>query len=144
MKRAITLFLRCRAGSSAVEFAILALPMFLLLFGSVEAGRAYWTSQAVKDIATSVARCIGVVHPECASGGAYDTAKAIAYASSAAREFGVSLNPGSVQIQANTECAGVGGFAVVTVSHSFSSPLALIFRDAIVMTGRSCYPIAGA
>src|SRR5690606_870355 len=66
MKQAVTRFLKCRSGSSAVEFAILVLPMVLLLFGSVEAGRAFWTSQAVKDVATSVARCIGVSHPECA------------------------------------------------------------------------------
>lgn len=144
MKRAASLFLRCRAGSSAVEFAILALPISLLLFGAVEAGRAYWTSQAVKDVATSVARCIGVAHPECAPAGAFDQTTSIAFASSAARGFGVALDPASIQIQENGECAGVGGFVIVTVTHRFSSPLELVFGDDIIMTGSSCYPVAGA
>lgn len=123
---------------------MLALPLFVLLFGSVEAGRAYWTSQAVKDVATSVARCIGVVHTECASSGAFDATKAMSYATSVAREFGVSLVPGSVVIEENGECAGVGGFAIVTVSHRFSSPIELVLRDNMFMTGTSCFPTTGA
>ncbi|MFC5384607.1 TadE/TadG family type IV pilus assembly protein [Aquamicrobium segne] len=141
MKQTVSRFLKCCDGSSAVEFAILALPMFLLLLGSVEAGRAYWTSQAVKDVATSVARCIGVARPECAPDGTYDTAAAVSYGTAAARGFGVLLDPGSIVIDENGECAGVRGFAIVTVSYRFSSPIELIFPDEIIMIGSSCYPV---
>lgn len=147
MKRLLLGFLKCRNATSAIEFAILALPMFMLLFGSVEAGRAYWTSQAVKDVATSVARCIGVASPECVKDGAFDKEQTLSYAMTSARSFGVPLLKNSVTIMENAECAGVGGFAVVTVSHRFSSPVGLLgdmFTDGIVFKRRSCYPVTAA
>lgn len=147
MKRLLPRFLKSRSGASAIEFAILALPMFILLFGSVEAGRAYWTSQAVKDVATSVARCIGVAGPECVKDGAFDKERTLSYAVSSARALGVPLSKASVTIVENGECAGVGGFAVVTVSHRFSSPVGLLgdmFADGIVFERRSCYPVTAA
>ncbi|WP_187970752.1 TadE/TadG family type IV pilus assembly protein [Aquibium microcysteis] len=143
MRRALRRFLACRAGSSAVEVAILALPMFALLFGSIEGGRAYWTSQAVKDVATSVARCIGIAQPECAPGGTFDAAQARTYAVAAARGLGVLLDPDLVEIDGEGTCAGIGGFAVVTVSYRFLSPVGFVFPEDIVMTGQSCFPVAG-
>lgn len=143
MRRTLSRFLRCRDGSSAVEVAILALPMFLLLFGTVEGGRAYWTSQAVQDVATSVARCIGISQPECAPGGAFDAGQTRSYAVAAAQGLGVPLDPELVEIDENGECAGIGGFAVVTVTYRFLSPVDIVFPDAIVMTGQSCFPVTG-
>ena len=118
--------------------------MLVLLFGGVEAGRAYWTNQAIKDVATSVARCVGVARPECAPGGTYNDAKTLSYAMDAAKNLGVSLAPGSVRVVANGECAGVGGFVVVTVTHRFTSPVEIVFSNAIVMTGDACYPVTSS
>lgn len=147
MKRLVCHFLKSVSGASAIEFAILALPMFMLLFGGVEAGRAYWTSQAVKDVATSVARCIGVASPECVRDGIFDRDKTISYALSNALSLGVPLAKNSITITENGECAGVGGFAVVTISHSFASPVGLLgnmFADGITFERRSCFPVTAA
>lgn len=147
MKQLCRRLLQCRSGASAIEFAILALPMFLLLFGSVEAGRAYWTSQAVKDVATSVARCIGVASPECVKDGTYDKDRSVSYALASARGLGVPLSQASVTIKENDECAGIGGFAVVTISHRFTSPVGLLgkmFADGIIFERSSCYPVTAA
>lgn len=147
MKRLFFRLLQCRSGASAIEFAILALPIFLLLFGSVEAGRAYWTSQAVKDVATSVARCIGVASPECVKDGDFDRERSVSYAISSARGLGVPLSPASVTIKENSTCAGIGGFAVVTISHRFSSPVGLLgkmFADGITFEKSACYPVTAA
>ena len=49
-----------RSGSSAVEFALILLPLTMLIFGGVEFGRLMWTRNGMQQTAVNVARCMGV------------------------------------------------------------------------------------
>lgn len=53
-------------GAAAVEFALIMLPVFILLFGLVQYGLYFWAMQGGSDIARSAARLAAVGHPaEC-------------------------------------------------------------------------------
>jgi Flp pilus assembly protein TadG len=51
---------RARQGTTAVEFAICALAMVLMVVGFVEFGRRTWTFEVLQDAATEGARCMGL------------------------------------------------------------------------------------
>lgn len=142
MRRLAARFIRCRGGSAAVEFAMLALPFFVLVAGTVEAGRAYWTAQAIGDVATDAARCVAVGGPACSDGGAFSAARAAAYAEGVARQYGIRLEPGSVSVSPSDRCGGEEGFVSVSVTHSFASPAAPLLEafSGSPMTARSCFP----
>lgn len=44
MSRAFARLLRSTSGASAIEFALIAMPLLLFLFGTMEYGRLMWTS----------------------------------------------------------------------------------------------------
>ena len=49
-------FRRCRFGGTAVEFALLAPVLIMMLMGSVAYGGYFWTAHAVQQIANDAAR----------------------------------------------------------------------------------------
>ncbi|MDE2486060.1 MAG: pilus assembly protein [Alphaproteobacteria bacterium] len=66
---------RARDGATAVEFALIAPVLFLLLLGLIEVGRAYWIQSALDFAVQETARC-GVVQaasPACATPAALQT-----------------------------------------------------------------------
>ena len=50
-------FCRDVQGASAVEFAILAVPFFMMLFGIIEGGRLLWTQVGLQHAVETAARC---------------------------------------------------------------------------------------
>lgn len=124
-------------ASTAIEFALLAGPFLLMVFGVIEFSRALWTRQVLANIATETARCVAVVQHECAdSAGSYSRTKATEFVKHAARDLGVSLlDP--ITIKENTTCDGLAGFASVEVIGNFDS---LFPADWIMsFTGHSCF-----
>lgn len=57
--------LRSRAGTTAVEFALVALPFVLLLLGILEFSRVIWTKSAMQFAVEAAARCAVVNEQEC-------------------------------------------------------------------------------
>jgi hypothetical protein len=57
-------FCRDIAGSAAVEFALTAPVLILLMFGIIEAGRALWAQNSLQYAVERAARC-GVVYYTC-------------------------------------------------------------------------------
>ena len=51
-------------GSVAIEFAMIALPLILLLVGTIEISRYTWTRLALQDAASEGARCLGLGLPD--------------------------------------------------------------------------------
>src|SRR5262245_39650729 len=49
---------RDQAGVSLIEFALIALPLFILLYGTFEIGFVYWASQELENAATYGARLV--------------------------------------------------------------------------------------
>lgn len=135
--RAIRRLLGDSRGATAIEFALLAGPFLLLVFGVIEFSRGLWIRQALINITTSTARCVAVAQQECAdAAGVYSTTQTMAYVNASARNLGVTLlEPAS--INANTTCNGLTGFASVSVEAQFES---LFPIDQIMsFTSQSCF-----
>ena len=54
------------AGTNSLEFAFVAIPLFLFILGAVDFGRLYWTQSALQYAAEAAARCATV---NCCNGG---------------------------------------------------------------------------
>jgi Flp pilus assembly protein TadG len=68
LRRALTRFSRGRGGSTAVEFAMLAVPFLGLLFGIVELGMIYLVSTTLDNATTDAARQIRTGQLQLAGG----------------------------------------------------------------------------
>ncbi|WP_419815140.1 TadE/TadG family type IV pilus assembly protein [Glacieibacterium sp.] len=115
-----------KRGTTAVEFALVLMPLMLLLFGILEFGRLLWTKAAFQQTAMSVARCMGVKQPACATGTNVDTAKATTYALSLATSFHVPLPASALALSASGTCGGQGGFSRVVITSTFHVVVPLI------------------
>lgn len=132
-----------RRGASAVEFALIAAPLLLLIVGTVEYGRLIWTKQAMQSIAISTARCMGIRQLECSSGGAFSAAATRAMVVADANSIGVGLAAADVTLNKAAICNGISGFSQVTISYQFTSA-APAFLTAMATGGNlsatACFP----
>ncbi|MGE0668962.1 MAG: TadE/TadG family type IV pilus assembly protein [Sphingomonadales bacterium] len=132
-----------RRGASAVEFALVIVPLLLFIFGTIEFSRLMWTRQSMQSLAVSAARCVGILQPACISGTAYNESNTKSYIIARAASFGVPLSTGDIAVVNGTTCNGVSGFAKVTITYTFTS-VAPKLITAIASSGLStsaCFPI---
>jgi Flp pilus assembly protein TadG len=122
-------FSRSDTGATAVEFAIVAPLLFLVMFGIVELGRAWWTKSSLQYAVERTARyyAVGCASGACPSDGA-------AYA--ATQMYSQSIAPGTFVI---TDPGGVK----VCVNYTFSyAPWFVgdldVLEGAVTMTGQAC------
>lgn len=137
-------FLRDRSGASAVEFALVAVPLLMLIFGTIEYGRLMWTRQALQETAIAGARCVGVGGIGCsAAGGEFDAATARQFVRQTAQNWFVALEDADVTISNDDDCGGVDGFATVTIRHDFLTPVpaALVgLAESTALSASACFP----
>lgn len=136
-------FARDTAGSGAVEFALIATPLFLLLFGGIETARGFWTRQAMQSIANSGARCMGVGNSACANAGVYSVALTRSHLLAMAHGSIVPLTASNLTLDHNATCSGVSGFSKVSIRYTFQTAVpALIkpFADGVVLSVAACFP----
>ncbi|TPI33861.1 pilus assembly protein [Mesorhizobium sp. B3-2-1] len=143
----LTAFIRDRSGANAVEFALLSVPLLLVLFGTVEFGRMFWTQHVLQDTATAGARCVGVLQSHCTQNGVYSAANTISYISSMAASDGLELAGTDISIDNNTTCSGLTGFTTVRISYTFSTVLPSFLTalaNGPVLGATACFPNQGA
>lgn len=136
-------FWRNRRGASAVEFAMVAGPLALMMFGTIEFGRLYWTQHALDEVAIRAARCIAIPQPQCSVDGAVDLHLASEFVRRTAASSSMTLEPASVRLETNAECRGLDGFARVDLDHVFTSPasgLMEAFEVAPTLSSSACFP----
>jgi Flp pilus assembly protein TadG len=140
---------RSRRAVAALEFAIVSVPLMMLVLGTIEFGRLLWTMQALQTTAAEGARCMGILASSCASGGAYSAGNTTSYIESLATDWGVSLTTGDfttlTRTSTNTACSPTGGtpnVSEVTISYTFNSmvPGLLSMISSKALTGHACYP----
>ena len=136
-------FSRDQSGASALEFALLAVPLLLIIVGTIEYGRALWTQQAMQSLAIATARCIGVSQSECSSSGTYSSTRTNTWVIGEAAKLGVALQSTNISVNANTSCQGVSGFATVAITYTFVSAVpafvtALVLGPTLKAT--ACFP----
>lgn len=140
---------RCnRRAATAVEFAILALPLLMLVFGTLEFGRALWVREALQMTAVQAARCMGILSSSCASSGAYSSSNTTTYIENLAAQWGVTLTGANLTTltrnSSNSWCQVTGtSLSEVTISYTFQSPLAGLISalaSGLSLSGHACYP----
>lgn len=118
--------LHCRSGSVAIEFSFIAPAFFLLVLGTIEFGRAYWTWNALTYSVEEAARCASINTVTCGSAAQIETF--------AAARSGAIFS--SSIFKATTPSCGN------KVSASYPMSLYIPFAGyAITLTAQSCYPI---
>lgn len=143
MRRVLPAFRRSEAGASAVEFALLLVPLLLLVLGTFEFGRAMWTREALQSLADDGARCMGVQEPDCAPSGTYSQASTLAYLRNEAGRLAVTLPESAITLAADTTCAGVSGFARVSITYTFRTVVPVLIeplKSGIALEVSSCFP----
>lgn len=123
----VTRLLRSRAGTTAVEFALLALPFLMLIFGVIDFSRLIWTQSAMQFAVEKAARCAAVNTSTCGT-----LAQIQAYAGSQ------MLAPG-VPVTAFSYTASACG-SDVSVTTDFKFILVNLIPSALTLKARSCYP----
>lgn len=131
-----------RGGATAVEFALVVMPLMMLLFAVVEYGRLAWTNAALQQISIETARCMGVAGSNCAdASGVYSatlTAQSVATAAAA-----LSVAPPAVTLDRAAICGGVGGLSQVTLTTTFTTAvpqLLTALNGGVTLVAVACYP----
>jgi len=130
-------------GASAVEFSLIAAPLLLLLFGTIEFSRFLWTREALQSAANAGARCMGVVQPDCATSGAYSADKTNTYIIDQASTLSVPLTASNLTLSHAATCAGVTGFSQVSISYTFETAVPQLLGSlagGVPLTATACFP----
>ncbi|MDR3474292.1 MAG: pilus assembly protein [Devosia sp.] len=146
LRALLALLRRDERGTSALEFAIVAIPLMAFMFGILEFGRAIWIEEALQSTATTVARCMGLKLTGCASSGTYSATLTSAYAITVAQQWDVTLTTANISTTNATSCPGMTGstsYALVTLTYPFSTVAASLVPALASknVTGQACYPI---
>lgn len=126
-------------GSSAVEFAIVASLLFMLLFGTVQFGMAFNRTQGLHAAAREGARlaAIGATYSEIA------TRVRDAQSLFQSADVTVTTNPSTTGAQRPCQTAGVGGLvtvrAVVAPSDSYAIAIPLWGNRQITYEGEGVF-----
>jgi Flp pilus assembly protein TadG len=123
-------FYRNARGASAIEFAILAAPFFMMLFGVIEGGRLLWTQVGLQHAVETAARCASlkaVDNPNPCPGSSVES-----YA--ATQAFGLNLSPSVFTVSA----AGCG--TQITANYRFSLFTNFLGPAPLNLSAQSCVP----
>ena len=143
MRRRPGTFLRDRSGATAVEFAIVLVPLATLLFGGVEFARMAWARQALQQTAIAGARCMGLLASNCASSGVYSVSAAKSFLAAQASGLGITIPAANMTLNRSATCAGTGNFSSVTLTYRFNT-VAPVLVSALAggadLTATACFP----
>ena len=139
-----------QSGIAALEFAILAIPMLLLILGTLEFGRLMWAREALQMTANEGARCMGILASSCASSGAYSSTNTTTYIETVAATWGITLTSSNVALtrpSTNADCTPVSGnstnMSEVTITYTFETAvpqLLTMLSGGKSLTGHACFP----
>jgi Flp pilus assembly protein TadG len=130
-------------GTTAVEFAICALAMVLMMVGFTEFGRLVWTFEVLQEAASEGARCMGLRANSCAASGAYNSASTTNYVVSLATSRGVAITSAMITLTPSAVCGGAGGFSQVSISYDFTSvapELLTSLVNGFTVPASACFP----
>lgn len=107
---------RCRSGATAVEFALVGLPFFLLVLGVIEVGRAGFLHNNLSYAADVAARqvLIGQIGKDAAESEAYNKMN------DAVRANFQSADPALLEVALGRETIDGADFRVLTLRYPFT------------------------
>jgi Flp pilus assembly protein TadG len=113
-------------GNAAIEMALVAMPLFLFVFGIINTGYVLWLQNALESSVTQAARCATVNPSLCGSASQVQT-----YAAS---QSGAGFDS-AVFSFAQASCGN-------QVSATYPLPLTLPFMSvSLNLSAQACYPI---
>lgn len=130
-------------GTSAVEFAILAGPFLLLIFGSIEFGRAMWTREALQATAIAGARCMGLVQNTCGTGSNYNSSMTTSYVQNVASTWKVVLPAAGITLNRNATCGGITNFSQISITYTFRTVVPTMLNSlsgGVPLSAVACFP----
>lgn len=117
-----------QAGTTAIEFALVALPFLTLLLGIIEFSRVIWTHSALQFAVERAARCAVVNKTLCDNSG--DQIKT--YISS---QMSAPIQALQVSYALNQNCG-----IEIRASADFAFIVGIISPSSMTLTAQSCYP----
>ena len=133
MRRGIARCVRCRAGTTAVEFALLAIPFLLLVTGTMDATRFVWTNFSLQYAVEATARCVAVNTATCDSKADVQT-----YASAAMTAPGAAAFTYTAAATCSNGLISVNGSQVSGTMTFFFTVTG--FPTSVTLTAQSCRP----
>ena len=127
MAKPRTSLLNARHGTTAVEFALLAPAIFLILFGAIEFGRLMWTQAALHFAVQEAARCASVTPSVCGTSN-----QITAYAANA-------ISPTNIASTAFTSTTPSCGHQV-SASFAYQFVVTGLFPFTPTLTAQACMP----
>lgn len=124
-----------RRGTSAVEFAIIALPLMVAITGTIETGRAFWTWSLIGHETDNAVRRVIVANAVTAGAVESDIRTALARLAQSDLAIDVAITPAS---------AGAPGALNVNVVFSFRTALSFVWPAPIAITQNVQYPIVNS
>jgi|SRR5579859_6093833 Flp pilus assembly protein TadG len=116
---------RDETGSLAVDFAMIATPLFLLIFGTLEIGQMLWYQNALNYSVEEAARCASIDANNCAT-----SSQITSYAAGRS-------GAGFATTVFSTSTPACGN----RVSASYPMSLAIPFAPvSVTLSAQSCYP----
>ncbi|RFU12931.1 hypothetical protein DZD18_09585 [Rhodobacteraceae bacterium W635] len=131
--------LRNERGSVAVEFAFIALPLLLLLGGSIEIGRYVWTRLALQDATSTGARCLGLQLAPCFDAETMDLTGTLSVVRDQGTDWAIVISDSSITAEDAGACQGVNDFARVGIRHRFTYVLTILPDTWIDV--EACFPV---
>ncbi|MCQ0989316.1 TadE/TadG family type IV pilus assembly protein [Jiella marina] len=115
-------FLRDRRGATAVEFAMVCLPLMLVFFGVFEFGRAFQTRNNIAYAAGVASRALLI-----------DPALSDAMVESQIRGAFEGGDASLLEVSVGTESEGTLVFRTLDVTYPFSSVVPIVMDDVITL-----------
>jgi len=127
-----------RRGAVAIEFAAIALPLLLLLGGSVEISRYMWTRHALQDAASTGARCLGLGIAPCFADESMDRPATVGFVRQQAKDWAITIADDAITPEAVSDCHGGSDFARIGIRTRFVSVLDVLPETWIEV--EACFP----
>jgi Flp pilus assembly protein TadG len=133
---------RHAGGGAAVEFSLVMMALFLVLFGITELAWYMWTANALQQTAIQAARCMGILNPSCSSGGAYSSSRTTSFVEAQAATYGITVPDADVSLSQAATCGGASGFSQVTINYTFTTvvPNLVTGLSSVALSESSCFP----
>ncbi|HWU25839.1 MAG TPA: TadE/TadG family type IV pilus assembly protein [Rhizomicrobium sp.] len=129
-------FIETADGAAAVEFALVVIPFFALIFATIWMGLVMYSGSQLQGATESAARCWSLSNAggnsQCAGANAADASTALAYAS--ARYKGLGIPTFSIP-------SGPGGGCGHQINGQVAVPVnAVVYSTTVTLKSQACFP----
>ena len=134
---------RAQRGDTAVEFAICAMAMVLIIIGFTEFGRLVWTSEVLQEAASEGARCMGLRANACAGVRRLQRRQHQKLCRQPGDIPGRGDHTSMVALSNVAICGGASGFSQVSITYHFTTVAPVLLTslaNGFTVPASACFP----